>query len=131
MNGKVMTAVLVAGAMVAGLAASPLSFAGTKVQGGTIPLSRQAEAEYPQLAKITMEQAMAAAMAATPGKVMKAGLDDEDGFLVYEVEVVTPDKAVMEVLVDAGSGKVLASAPDRDEDEDEEDENDEKGENKK
>jgi len=130
MNKMVMAAVLGTGVLVAGLAVNNSSFAGARVQGGTIPLDKQAEAEYPQLAKITMEQAIQAAQSSNPGKVIKVGLEDEDGFLVYGVEVVTPEKAIMEVKVDAGSGNVLASSPDE-EDRDEEDDDDEKGENRK
>jgi len=120
MNRKLMAAVVVTGAMVAGLAGFGLtgkSFAGQEVRGGTIKLAKQAESEYPLLAKVTLDQAMQAALASTPGKVMKVGLEDEDGFLVYGVEVVTPDKAIMEVKVDAGSGKVLATSPDTADDE--------------
>lgn len=130
MNKMVMAAVLGTGVLVAGLAVNHSSFAGAGVQGGTIPLGKQAEVEYPQLAQITLDQAIQAAQASTPGKVMKAGLEDEDGFLVYGVEVVTPEKAIMEVKVDAGSGKVLASSPDK-ADREEEDDDDEKGENGK
>ena len=39
---------------------------------------------------------------------MKTELEDENGFLVYGIEIVTADKTVMDVKVDAGSGKVLA-----------------------
>ncbi len=80
---------------------------------GTIRVERQAEAEYPAMAKIGMEQAMKAALAAVPGKVLKAELDDENGFLVYEIEVVADNKNVMKVKVDAGDGKVLSTRQDR------------------
>lgn len=123
MNRKLMAAVVVTGAMVAGLAGFGLtekSFAGQEIQGGTIKLAKQAESEYPLLAKVTLDQAIQAALGSTPGKVLKAGLEDEDGFLVYGVEVVTPDEAIMEVKVDAGSGKVLATSPDKADDKDHE-----------
>lgn len=124
MNRKLMAVVVVTGAMVVGLAGFGLtgkSFAGQEVRGGTITLAKQAESEYPLLAKVTLNQAIKSALGSTPGKVLKAGLEDEDGFLVYGVEVVTPDKAIMEVKVDAGSGKVLATSPDKADDEDDED----------
>ena len=76
---------------------------------GTIKVERQAEAEFPAMAKINMEQAMAAALAAVPGQVLKAELDDENGFLLYKIEVVTANKTIMKVKVDAGDGKILAT----------------------
>jgi uncharacterized membrane protein YkoI len=55
-------------------------------------------------ATITSAQAEAAALAANPGAtVVKAELDNEDGFLVYSVELSNG----MDVKVDAGNGKVL------------------------
>ena len=80
---------------------------------GSIRVKRQAEAEFPALAKISMAQAMDAALAAVPGKVLKAELDDENGFLLYEIEVVTANKTVMEIKVDAGDGKILATKQDK------------------
>lgn len=35
-------------------------------------------------------------------------LDDEDGFVVWEAEVTQKDGRVVEVLIDAGDGSVLA-----------------------
>jgi len=55
-----------------------------------------------------MDRAVQKTLAAVSGRVLKTELEDENGFLVYGVEVVTPDRTVMDVKVDAGSGKVLA-----------------------
>jgi uncharacterized membrane protein YkoI len=56
------------------------------------------------LAKIKADQAMAAAQAAFPGvAVKKVELDNENGCLVYSVDMSNG----MEVLVDAGNGVVL------------------------
>lgn len=53
-------------------------------------------------AKITSDQAKEAAQAEVPGTVTKVELDNENGYLVYSVEVGGKD-----VKVDAGTGKVL------------------------
>lgn len=132
MNSKLMAVTVVGVMMVTGLAGAGfngVSFAGQEIAGATIKLNNQAEAEYPQLAKVTLEQAMQSALGSTGGKVIKAGLEDEDGFLIYGVEVVTPEKAIIEVKVDAGSGKVLASSSDKADHDDEED--DDTGEGRK
>lgn len=59
-------------------------------------------AQYVKLAKITLDQARAAALAAVPGTVTSIQLEDKDGYLVYEVEIGN-----QEVIIDAGTGKVL------------------------
>ncbi len=107
--------------MVSGVLAATLTTAGTsfgkseesEVRGGSIKLQTQTEANFPSMAKIMPEQAVQAALAAVPGKLLKAGLEDENGFLVYGIEVVTADRAIMEVKVDAGSGKILAMNRDK------------------
>jgi len=55
-------------------------------------------------AKISIEQAKTAALAANPGtSVVKAGLDNENGALVYSVELSNGS----DVKVDAGNGAIL------------------------
>lgn len=66
-----------------------------------------ADAALQALAKITPDQAKTAALAAVPGTVVKVDLDNENGNVVYSVEVKTANGAT-EVKVDAGDGKVLA-----------------------
>ncbi|MBE3518972.1 MAG: PepSY domain-containing protein [Firmicutes bacterium] len=60
-----------------------------------------------QLAKITPEQATASALKAVPGQVVKVSLDNENGNVVYSVEIKTSTGTV-DVKVDAGNGTVLA-----------------------
>jgi uncharacterized membrane protein YkoI len=64
------------------------------------------EANYQSLAKITKEQAIKAATKRVRGKVGGASLDNEDGNLVYSVEIRT-SSGVFDVKVDAGNAKVL------------------------
>ena len=65
-----------------------------------------------------LDQAVQNALGAVQGQVLKTELEDENGFLVYGVEVVTADRAIVEVKVDAGSGKVLAMDRDKANEED-------------
>jgi uncharacterized membrane protein YkoI len=58
------------------------------------------------LARITPEQASAAALAQVPGTVKKVELENEDGNVVYGVEIKTAD-GEKDVKVDAGDGRVL------------------------
>lgn len=111
------------GALVMGFALAGTSFAESdesEVANGTIRIENQVEADFPALAKITWGQAVQKALAAVHGQVLKTELEEENGFLVYGVEVVTADKAIVDVKVDAGSGKVLAMERDKADDENQE-----------
>lgn len=108
-------------ALVASIAVAGVAFADSddnKIRNGTIRLEQQSEAEFPSIAKISMDKAVQQALASVHGRVLKAELEDENGFLVYGVEVVTADKTIVDVKVDAGSGKVLAMERDKADDED-------------
>ena len=75
---------------------------------GSIQLAaRPKPFELPALAKISFEQALKTALAAAPGKIVKAELEVEDGCLMYSFEIVTAPKTVTEVEIDAGTGAVL------------------------
>lgn len=92
-------------------------------EGEDSEASEAAESEALQsLATITAEQAKAAALAAVDGEAGEVELGNENGYVVYEVEVTTADNQSVEVKVDAGDGAVLAQEA---EDENEADEADE------
>ncbi|WP_051309962.1 PepSY domain-containing protein [Desulfogranum japonicum] len=73
---------------------------------GTIMVSKP-ESSYPKLAKINMEEAMSIASQRVHGDVLKVELTDEDNFLVYNIEVVTSEKEIVEITIDSGNGKIL------------------------
>lgn len=66
----------------------------------------QEDSMLASLAKITPQQAEQAALANVSGKVVKISLDNENGCLVYSVEIKT-NAGIVEVKVDAGNGSVL------------------------
>ena len=76
---------------------------------GTIQLPNEGnhEAAQASLAKKTVQQAIDAAVSRQSGTVLRVELQNEDGFLVYNVEVASPDKKVHEIKVDAGDGSIL------------------------
>ena len=78
-------------------------------QGSIRPAGKVKPADLPALAKISFESALKAALTAAPGKVIKAELEVEDGNLMYSFEIVGADKAITEVEIDAGDGKVLGT----------------------
>ncbi len=61
------------------------------------------------MAKISFDEALKAAHAAQPGKVVNAVLEAEDGNLQYAFEILNPATGkIDEVAIDAGNGKVLS-----------------------
>ncbi|MEU1147230.1 PepSY domain-containing protein [Streptomyces sp. NPDC005863] len=66
-------------------------------------------------AKVTAPDAIEAALAHTKGTAVSAELDDEDGGLVWDVDVLN-GKTWHSVEVDPGTGKVLGSWVDKDDD---------------
>jgi uncharacterized membrane protein YkoI len=103
---KQWVAVVGVGIMVAGLAVAGPTYASSDDSGvreGTIRIERKTEADFPSLAKITSDQAVQNALTSVQGKVLKTELENENGFLVYGIELVTPDRSIVDVKVDAGS----------------------------
>lgn len=87
-----------------------------------VPENTESQSEFVKLARVTQQQAEAAALTVQPGQVIQAKLDDEDGYLVWQIDV-KHDKGTTEIAVDAGNRKVLAAeAEENDGNEHEEDE---------
>ena len=92
---------------------------------GTISVESKSKKDSPALAKISLQDAVGFATKAHPGKVTEVVLEREDGFLVYEIEITDQNQKHKKVLIDAGTGKVLAAkARTSKHDDDDEDEND-------
>lgn len=81
------------------------------------------QAEAAQLAvkaKIDAQAAQERALAAHPRSlVKKVELGNENGFLVYEVQLQDQSNQQLEVKVDAGNGQILATESDQEKQEDE------------
>ncbi len=60
--------------------------------------------ELVSAAKISMGEAIDAAVQAVPGKAVEAYIDDEDGRTVFEVEIITDQGKTQEVYIDAQTG---------------------------
>ncbi|MFJ3997057.1 PepSY domain-containing protein [Streptomyces parvus] len=73
-------------------------------------------------ARISLDQAVAAALKSVPGTVTQAELDrdddDHDGRSVWELDVRGSDKKWHDVTVDAGDGKILKTRDDDNDDRD-------------
>lgn len=81
------------------LAAAGIAFGDEEEKNG--------KAEMAAAAKVTLDQALKTASDKVPGKVIEAELEMKHKRLVWEIEVVTADKKVMEVHIDADTGAVI------------------------
>ena len=94
---------LVSGCTLALIGTSLVSHAADAPKAKEAPKAKHSKLK----AKITEEQAKAAALAAKPGKVTEVELEKEDGVVVYGVDVTAEDGKLFDVTVDANTGKVL------------------------
>lgn len=100
---------LIAGLVLIPLAAaiiSPAFAEGTSEAGETNVNETQALMN----AKISIADAIKAAEAEGKGKAVDSGINDENGEVSYQVEVVAPDGKRTDVFVDLQTGKVLKMA---------------------
>lgn len=111
LNAKILSAITLVTSLAVGTAfATGAARLPDEVKSSSIKLPRGAEtqAEFAQYAKVSQQQAEAAALAVQPGQVVKAKLDDEDGYLVWQIDV-KHDRGTTEIAVDAGNSKILAT----------------------
>jgi len=62
--------------------------------------------EFWRRQRINSETAIQIALQQVPGQVIKVELDDENGALVYEIDIRTPS-GIYEVHVHAATGRIL------------------------
>jgi uncharacterized membrane protein YkoI len=130
------TAVITAATVVGLTAAGGVAVAATDsdedpaIQSGTVAVDESAlseddaaeEAALAELASVDEAAAGEAAVASVGGgEILSAELDDEDGFVVWDVDVRATDGTLHEVTVDAGNSSVLGTELDDDDDRDEPD----------
>jgi uncharacterized membrane protein YkoI len=96
-------------AALAGIAAIPAmaQMQETVPMGSIHPSGKVKRADLPTLAKISLDDAMKAAQAKVPGSVISADLKMKQGSLLYAIKIVSANKAIVGIEVDAGDGKVL------------------------
>jgi len=82
---------------------------GTPAVHGTIPAGNARPYEYPYLAKVSMLDAITAALAWKKGAVVEVYLYAEAGWVLYGIEISTAVGKIEIVQVDAGTGRVLGT----------------------
>jgi uncharacterized membrane protein YkoI len=74
---------------------------------GSIQVKNEEEAGFAGMAKVSMDSAINAALKEVQGKVLRAELENENGYLVYGIEIAKTNHQIVDVKVDAGNGKIL------------------------
>ncbi|HEY4665272.1 MAG TPA: PepSY domain-containing protein [Comamonas sp.] len=74
--------------------------------------AKRKDVQRAQEAKIDITQAIKAATSHTPGKAIKAELDNHWGTVSYQVDVLQADHTVMEVKLNAADGSVIRAKRD-------------------
>ena len=123
--------------LIPALAAAILAGGGFSIAHAAVPQDKpttevaeendtQEQAELAKQAKITEEEATKTALEKVPGTVNEVELEDEDGTIVYGIEVVSTDGTQQDVKVDAQTGKIVKVEADDEEngEENDEEEND-------
>lgn len=80
----------------------------TEVKTGSIKVTDDSKRVMAAQAKITSIDAATIALKALPGTVVGTKLDDENDYLVWEVNVLDADGQKAELKIDAGDGRLLA-----------------------
>lgn len=73
---------------------------------------------------LSEEQAIEIALLEVAGEVQEVELDDEDGMMVYEVEILGADGSEYEVEIAADTGEVLETEAEDEDDQDDDDDTD-------
>ena len=74
--------------------------------------AKRKDKERVQNAKVDIQEAIRSALTHTPGKAVKAELDNHWGTTTYKIDVLQADFSVMELKIDAANGKVLRAKKD-------------------
>jgi hypothetical protein len=104
---KVTTMTVISSIFLTALIVVSAVFAQETKGTGSIQVRNVDEVRFVDLAKTSFDSAVKAAITAVPGKVLKAELENENGYLVYGVEIAKADRQIADVKIDAGNGKVL------------------------
>ncbi|RBP64390.1 putative membrane protein YkoI [Alkalibaculum bacchi] len=86
------------------------------------PISVAIEENQTKQVKLTEKGATKIALEKVPGTIKEVELEDEDGTIVYEFEILSTDGTQKDVKVDAQTGKVIKLEADNEENEEEKDE---------
>ncbi|MFD9545323.1 PepSY domain-containing protein [Streptomyces sp. NPDC060022] len=115
MQRNIAVIAVAAAVLIGGGAAAAAAFTDNESSGGNSSSSRKDSAPVAVTGdSVTVDDAVAAALKAVPGRVIEAELDDDGNGPVWELDVYGSDKVWHDVKVDADNAKVLSDRGDAD-----------------
>ena len=81
----------------------------TEVQRGSIKVENVSEQAMADMAKLAAPDAINIATKAVHGKVTELQLDEENGYLIWEVTELSGNGTEAQLKIDAGNGRLLAA----------------------
>lgn len=87
----------------------------SEVQSGSMRAKNDDDAAMVGQTKLTSSEAAEIAIMALPGKVIETKLDNENGYLIWEVEIINGKGNETKLMIDAGNGHLLAAESEEDE----------------
>jgi uncharacterized membrane protein YkoI len=85
--------------LLAVLSAGPMAWAGDH---------ERARALLEQGEILSLSEIMKQASSQVPGKVLEVELEEEDGLIVYEIEFLSEQGVIMEMIIDARTGRLIS-----------------------
>jgi uncharacterized membrane protein YkoI len=80
----------------------------TEVQNGSIQVKHASQQAMVAKTRLSSNQAADIAIQALPGKVVETRLDEENGYLIWDIEVIGDTGQLTQLKIDAGNGHLLA-----------------------
>ena len=117
-------------AVVSGLFVLNLCFADDDddITSASIRITSDSLVDMAYSAPVSLMYAVQIAQNEVDGKAWFAAIENENGFLVYDVEVITPGLNVVDFIIDAGTGEVLEMDVHEGDDADDDGDDDDNGE---
>jgi hypothetical protein len=81
----------------------------TEVQHGSTKVGDVSEQSMADMVKLAAPDAINIATKAVPGKVTELQLDEENGYLIWEVTELSANGQETQLKIDAGNGRLLAA----------------------
>ena len=91
----------------------------SEVEIGSVKISNDDDVSMAKLATITSSEASRISSVAISGYVIETKLEDENGYLVWKVEMIDGNGHETELMIDAGNGRLLAAEEDEEDDDEE------------
>ena len=80
-----------------------------EVRNGSIEIGKADEQAIASMAKLLASDALRIATRAAPGKTVDLRLDEDNGYLIWEVTQISSDGNEVQLKLDAGNGRLLAA----------------------